>query len=129
MVSVSLIQQEKIIMTTPAPAFEPKVIKRVTQLLLKPLLDEPVYVKFLEPIFTGKKVEADKDPAKLANIINLVDGSECQIIISAVVQANMEDEYPDSGYVSKCFSLTKHKKASGKSYNPYTILEIEDPAT
>ncbi|MGH7743753.1 MAG: hypothetical protein ACREQ5_02900 [Candidatus Dormibacteria bacterium] len=68
-----------------------------------------------------------KAPATLANVINLEDGSVCQIIVNAVVKSVLNDEYPNDGYVGKCFAITKRGRAQGKQYNPFDIEEIEDP--
>jgi len=101
-----------------------EVVKNVTLPLLKPQLDVPVYIKVLDPIYLGKKVEQDKEPATIANIVNLETGEHCQILVPAVLAGIFEDEYPDNAYVNKCFKLTKHPKASGKRYHLFTVLEI-----
>jgi hypothetical protein len=109
------------------------VKKRLTIPLLKLTEGNTQYVKITAPMHLGKEQKAKdgekkKEPAMLANCVNLQDGSECQIILSAVVKSVLEDEYPNSAYVGKCFAITKQGRAPGKSYNQFDVVEIEDPA-
>lgn len=128
--------------------FVPKVKKLITLPLIKPKIDEPVYVKILEPMMIGKQI-GEKDAAILCNVVDLTTGETAQIIIPSVVQGIFHDSYgapkygtkgkgqpveqleppregqePDS-YVGRGFQFTKHQKASGKAYNPYTVAELE----
>ncbi|HMD55716.1 MAG TPA: hypothetical protein VKJ65_14310, partial [Phycisphaerae bacterium] len=101
--------------------------------VLKFVEGEARHVKITGAMFVGKeqKAEADgkkREPATLAHCINLEDGLECQIIISAVVKSTLMDEYPNDGYVGRCFAITKKSRVAGKQYFPYGIEEIEDPA-
>jgi hypothetical protein len=113
-----------------------KKIKNLTLDILKFVVDEPRNVKITGPIHLGKaqkKGKGDDDtkerePAHLASCINLDDGSECQIIVSAVALSVLTDDYPNDSYVGKCFEITKKKRVEGKQYFPYGVIEIEDPA-
>ena len=94
---------------------------------------ESRYVKITEAMHIGKPQKAKegekaKEPATLANCVNLEDGAVCQIIVSAVVKSVLVEEYPNDGYVGKCFSITKQGRNPGKQYNQFDIEEIEDPA-
>jgi hypothetical protein len=110
-----------------------KRVRNLTVDILKFVENEPRYVKITGPIHLGKpqKVEegkAAKAPAHLAPCINLDDGSECQIIVAAVVLSIMTDDYPNESYVGKCFAIVKKARAEGKAYFPYGVEEIEDPS-
>jgi hypothetical protein len=115
-----------------------KKVKNLTLDVLKFVENEPRYVKITGPIHLGKEQKKsrksddedkkDREPAHLAQCINLEDGAECQIIVSAVVLSVLTDEYPNDGYVGKCFSITKKSRVAGKQYFPYGVEEIEDPA-
>lgn len=113
-----------------------KRVKNLTLDVLKFVENEPRYVKITGPIHLGKaqkKSKGDDDgkerePAHLATCINLEDGAECQIIVSAVVLSVLTDEYPGEAYVGKCFAITKKTRVAGKQYFPYGVEEIEDPA-
>lgn len=111
-----------------------KRVKNLTLDILKFVVNEPRYVKITGPIHLGKdqKKAADDDkkrePAHLAPCVNLDDGAECQIIVSAVVLSTLNDEYPNDAYVGKCFEIVKKTRVEGKQYFPYGVVEIEDPA-
>lgn len=108
-----------------------KVKRNITLPLIKPQLDVPVYIKITSEMFVGKDVSAAKgdakkmEPATLVNCVNLETGEEAQIIVPAVLKGIFEDEFPDNGYVGKAFSITKHPKASGKQYHPFSVAELE----
>lgn len=109
-----------------------KRVKNLTLDILKFIENEPRAVKITGAIHLGKPQKAEegkaaKDPAHLAPCINLEDGSECQIIVAAVVLSVLNDEYPNQAYVGKCFEIVKKAKQPGKQYFPYGVEEIEDP--
>ncbi|AUR98298.1 hypothetical protein NVP1249A_04 [Vibrio phage 1.249.A._10N.261.55.B9] len=111
-----------------APAF--KVKRAITLPLLKFVIDQPIYVKLDEAMFVGKELKGSGDkakmePATLCNCTNLETGEQCQIIVATVLKSILEEEFPEAGYVGKGFMITKGAKASGKSYNPYTVAELE----
>lgn len=115
-------------MTDKKPAF--KVKRNITLPLIKPQLDTPVYLKVTSAIFQGKKIEgtgdkAKMEPADLVNCINLESGEEAQIIVPSVLKGIFHDEFPDDSYVGKGFMITKHPKASGKRYHPFSVAELE----
>ncbi len=110
------------------PSF--KVKKLITLPLLKFQIDEPIFVKFEEPMFIGKEIKgtgdkAKMEPATLANVINLETGEPCQIILATVLKSILTENYENNAYVGCAFQITKGKKASGKSYNPYSVAELE----
>lgn len=110
-----------------------KRVKNLTLDVLKFVEGEARHVKITAAMHIGKEQKADTDgkkrePAVLANCINLDDGAECQIIVSAVVKSTLNDEYPNDGYVGRCFAITKKSRVQGKQYFPYGVEEIEDPA-
>lgn len=115
-------------MSDKKPVF--KVKRNITLPLIKPQLDVPVYIKVTGPMFKGKKIEgtgdkAKMEPAELLNCINLESGEEAQIIVPSVLKGIFNDEYPDDSYVNKGFMITKHPKASGKRYHPFSVAELE----
>jgi hypothetical protein len=112
-----------------------KRVKNLTLDILKFVENEPRNIKITGPIHLGKEQKKGKDddgkarePAHLASCINLDDGTECQIIVSAVVLSVFTDEYPNESYVGKCFEITKKNRVAGKQYFPYGVVEIEDPS-
>jgi hypothetical protein len=110
-----------------------KRVKNLTLDILKFVEREPRHVKITGAIHLGKEQKAGEDGKKreaahLAPCINLDDGAECQIIVSAVVLSTLNDEYPNEGYVGKCFEIVKKDRVPGKQYFPYGVVEIEDPS-
>ena len=124
------------------------VKKNLTLPVLKMGIDKPVFIKFNEAMKIGKQI-GDKDAALVAVVTNLETGETLQMLVPAVMQGVLHDEYgaphygtaekgapvtelepriegqaPDS-YVDKCFMITKHEKQSGKQYHPHTVQEIE----
>lgn len=112
--------------TKPAAApFTFKVKKHVTVPLLKMVNNTPIYVKFQGEIFKGKVVDDKKEAPTMANIINLQTGEEQQIILGTVLVGNLEEEYPNAGYVGKSFELVKSAPEGARKYSLYNITEIE----
>ena len=125
-----------------------KVKRNITLPLVKPQIDTPIYIKITEPMKIGKVV-GDMDAAMICNCIDLETGEAAQIILPSVLQGIFHDDFgaplygakekgaptemlepahddqtPDS-YVGLGFQITKHAKASGKKYNPYSVAELD----
>ena len=101
-------------------------LKSVTRNLFKLSNNKEYYFKIQEPIFLGKKI-GDKDPAHLANVIDLETGEEGQIILGAVLVGILNENYPDDAYVSRCFEIVKFRDAAS-AYNTYNVSEVADPS-
>lgn len=104
--------------------------KAVIVPVLKLVIDQPVYVKATAPMFVGKEIKGEGDKAKMEPaiilpVINLQTGEEMQMIANKVMQANLDEVYPNAGYVGKGFEVTKHEKRDGKRYNDFSLFEIE----
>ncbi len=117
----------------PAPAkFVPKVLKQVSQNLLKLRAGTVVHVKVPEkmakapPIKNGDK---KKEPPILLPVINLETSESQVIIVGAVLVDLLNDTYPKDGYVGRGFTIAVlEKKGSGeRTYNTYNVQEIEVP--
>lgn len=130
------------------PVFVPKIKRNLTLPLIKAAIDEPLYIKFNEPVKIGKEI-GDKDAAITAVVTDLETGEVKQYLVPAVFQGVLHDEYgcphygaPEKGkpvqeleptregqephnYVGRAFQVIRHTKPSGKNYHPMTILEIE----
>lgn len=105
-----------------------KTVKHVTLPLLKIKPNgAPVFVRFENPMFTGKKIDDNKPAAILAHVIDLETGEECQIICAKLLQDQLNESYPDNKYVGKSFRITL-TKVPEKRYNLVGLMEIEvDP--
>lgn len=112
--------------------FVPKRKKLLTRPVLKYVVDVANYVLIETAAHIGKEMKpgADgkkKEPATLCNVIDLKTGEPAQLILNAVVKSVLTEEYPGDSYVGKCFAITKQARVPGKSYDPFSIEEIEDP--
>ena len=112
--------------------FVAKRKKLLTRPVLKYVVDVANCVKIEDKAHIGKEMKpgADgkkKEPATLCNVIDLKTGEPAQIILNAVVKSVLMEEYPNDSYVGLCFSITKQARVVGKSYDPFSIEEIEDP--
>lgn len=106
----------------------------------------PNYFKFLSAIEKGKDLEAGKarkakdgdaketdeqmEAPDLMEVLDLATGELGQIIVNAVLKSNLEEKYPNNGYVDKMFLIRKLaavKKGSRKYYT-FEILEIKPKA-
>lgn len=126
--------------------FVPKIKKALTLPVLKLVKDVPTYIRFDSPMRIGKKVEADKDPAIVADVTDLETGEVFQFLVPAVVQGVLHDEFGapkfgkleakgdivelDAGdglnrYVGQGFEITDKGKAEGKKYKGMTVQLLD----
>lgn len=115
-----------------APKFVPQRKKLLTRPILKFVKDVPVYIRFEGKIYLGREMqqkEGDKkkEPAHLADVVNLETGELAQIIVNAVPMSVLKENYPNDSYVGKCFAITRQGRKEGKAYDPFNVEEIEDP--
>lgn len=90
-------------------------------------------VEFVSPIAskTTKKVRngVEQDVTVYsAKVIDMTDGIEKSLVISAVFRSELETSYPNGGYVGKCFAAEKLGKKEGRDYNVWSIKEIAPKA-
>jgi|SRR5882672_2029137 len=114
-----------------APQFKRK--KLLTRPILKFIKDIPVYIRCEGAIYLGKEMkqqqgEKKKEPAHLADVIDLSTGEVAQIIVNAVPMSVLKENYPEDSYVGKCFAITRQSRKEGKAYDPFNVEEIEDPS-
>jgi len=114
--------------------FTPKRVKLLTRPLMRFAEGVPLYVFMESAIYIGKEMKADttedkkkKEPAHLAEVIDLATGEQAQIIVSAVPLSVFEESYKDHSYIGKCFAITKLARQAGKQYFGFSVEEIEAP--
>lgn len=113
--------------------FEAKTKKVLTRPVLKFSTDVTHHVRMESKMYIGKEMkqkegEKKKEPATLVDVIDLETGEPVQLIATAVMKSVLDESYPNNAYVGLCFSITKQARKEGKQYDPYMIIEIEDPA-
>lgn len=117
-----------------------KVKSHVTVPLLKvPDNGTPVYVTFDGAIEKAKDNDSMRqrkqkmaeagqpvnEPPHIARVINLETGEHMQIIVNSVLKTEIEDKYPENGYIGVSFEIKKYKMTGGKRYATFQIAEIE----
>lgn len=108
--------------------------RTITYPFLKWTLDEPKYLRFQGPMFTGKVTAATGSeeamkPATLAIVVDLATGEEAQVVLGKVLQSLLNENYPDNAYVGRNFEIIQRQplKADGspKRYKTYDLAEVE----
>ena len=116
-------------MATEKVPFVIKKIKQVTLQVHQMPKDTEKYFLIQGPIHPGKKIDDSREPANLCEAIDLETGELGLLICPTVMVKELSEQYPNSAYVGKCFSvvLQMSKTKAGKQVNIPTICEIADP--
>lgn len=110
------------------------VAKQVTRNLIKQADDVAIYVQITGAVYQGKtlkgaKLKADgtpeMEPARLAECVNLQTGSLSLIIVNAVLEGALNEQYPDNAYVGKNFAIIMRPSPEGKRYKTFELFELE----
>lgn len=110
-----------------------RIKKKLNLPLLKQKPNGSIDVFFLSRMFQGKEgiskkgEDKKKDPATIANVLNLISGTPAQIILSTVQIKILAEMYPNDSYIDKSFRLYNFGKLDGRDYNSVSIDEIEVP--
>jgi hypothetical protein len=118
---------------------EIEVVRNVTlPFIIIPADGVPFYVKFNTAIEPDKttfservrkgKVSADgtqqsAEPMHIAEVTNLQSGEVGRLVAHQVLESNLDEAYPNAGYVGKYFKISKQKSA--KRYFTFNIVEIK----
>jgi len=106
-----------------------KRLKAVVRPLLKITPGVEYYVKITGPMHLGRQIKDDKEPATLADIVNLPTGEEMQIILPKIMREALAEQFPKDAYVGKCFAF-ELMRVPEKRYNLVkTLVEIEPSET
>ncbi len=103
--------------------------KLVTLPLWKWDNDTPKELVFKSKIAIGKTIkskpgEKEREPAHIAQVVNLEDGTMSEVIIGLILRETLEKEYPGHSYVEKGFRIVQRKVAN-RNYNNYEISELD----
>lgn len=76
------------------------------------------------PVKEGK---APMDPATIADVTDVISGEVFELIVPAVLQSVLHENFPDDSYVGKVFELEALPKREGKQYRGIKahLLEYE----
>ena len=94
-------------------------------------MSQTIFGRVVEGVHEGRAVHNAKypTPARLMTI-EAIDGTQCKILVNAIMQRELENPetgYSDNSYVGAWFRITKFRRAAGKNYNTFEIIEIEPP--
>lgn len=117
------------------------VVKQVTRTVLQQVENVPFAVEFEGPaheseVQTPARGGTKMQPARVADVINLVTGSRQVLIMNTVLEGEMDRNYPDQAYVGRKFAIRSHFPSDGEApdgstrkrrYKVYEIVEIEMP--
>jgi hypothetical protein len=99
--------------------------KHVTKQLFKLKPGVEYYFQFKGPMHVGKKIDDAKEPAILADVVDLSTGEFGQIICAKLVRDALNDAYANDTYVGKSFAV-ELMRVPEKRYNMLkTFIEIE----
>lgn len=111
-------------------------VKRVTMpsLVLKIVNDTRV-LNIVDAFRTSKvpgkvdpKTGVAEKPAIVCTVGDVLTGEMFTLLVPSVVQSNLENEYPDAGYVGRVFALTNKGKREGKRHVDFEITEVDASA-
>lgn len=107
-----------------------KKVKAVTRPTLKKVDGEAVVITIDGKIFTGSDVKASKgeakmEPARIVNVIDHLDNNkEKQMIVNAVLESILSENYEKDTYVGKAFEIIQYQP-EGKRYKNYEVTEVQ----
>jgi hypothetical protein len=111
--------------TTEQKAPTRRVVNRVTRQQIKIKPGKKYTLLFEDAMYIGKPIKGDekKEPPHLANVKDMDTGEIGLIICPHVLRSELNNSYPDAGYVGKYFEITQHK-VEGKNYTVFDIAEV-----
>lgn len=84
---------------------------------------EPIHVSTVQ----GKlREDGTRDkPASVCRAVDMSTGEEIILIVGVVIAKNLDEHYPNNGYVNKVFGIENRGKAKvSDKYNSYNITEL-----
>lgn len=107
-----------------------KVKKMVTVPLLKVKPGVQYCVRIVGPMHEGKKIQDQKEPAILMAVQELPSNKPHEIIVGKLMRDALNDNYPNAGYVGKCFAfqIDKDPNNPDRRYNLLTQLDEIEPS-
>ncbi len=111
-------------------------VKSVTRPILKiEKGGKPVYFRCDGPIVQAEQMEKGREkldangvalpPPFIMPVTNLETGEENTIVLNKVLHSELEKNYPDQSYVSRCFAVEKYAPSGDKRYSTFMIAEVE----
>lgn len=122
--AVAVTDMSKPTVTVNGKAFK---VKQVTRNVFPQRDGQTLLVQITGKVYQGKALENGKSemaPAELAEVVNLETGVLGLIIVNKVLHGQLDELYPEAGYVGKSFAITM-SPVEGKRYKAFTLYELE----
>jgi hypothetical protein len=111
-----------------------EIAKQVTRQVLRQEDGKPFYVEFESAVYKGEELvpsrggAAKMAAADLANVIDLLTGELCVLIVNAVLKSELERHYPGEGYIGRKFAIRRANPGgdTDKRYKVYQIIELRE---
>lgn len=87
-------------------------------------IDEAMHLSAAKMGAKGEKGAKEMEPATVCAVTDVVSGEQGNFVVPAVVKGNLDEKYPDQGYVGLIFQITHNGKRAGKRYADFTVLEL-----
>lgn len=106
-----------------------KLVKRITLPTLNPGIDQPYVLKIIDGFRESSYIDPDPKkkndkPATICECVDMQTGIHYLWLVGEVVKKNLEENYPDEGYIGLLFGVRKLPKRPGKRYHDYDIGEF-----
>ena len=115
----------------PSTTFKARLVRRVTMPTVNPGINEPYFLKILDAFRVSTYVNPDpkkasEKPATICSVCNMATGEIALWLVGEVCVKNLEEQYPDAGYVNRIFAVQKLPKRPTKRYHDWEIAEVEE---
>lgn len=107
-----------------------RIAKRVTLPTINPGVNQPVVFRIMDGMrvstYAAIKPDGTKEkPATVCTVTDMQTGQIALWLVAEVCAKNLQEQYPDEGYVGKIFGVQKLPKRPGKRYFDFEIAELE----
>lgn len=120
-------QNKKVVKALTLPILSTKIPHGKTEVSIYFFCASPIKRRLHDEI-DKKTGEVKQKEVNVMTVINLIDNAPYTVVLAAAAYGNLSEEYPNQGYIGKCFELTSFGKINGKDYNTISLTEIEGAA-
>jgi len=115
--------KKRIVKALTLPVLSTKIKTGETQATIYFFAAGPIKARIAEEV-DKKTGEVKSKEVHVMTVLSLMDEKPYTVVLSAAALGNLTEEYPNNGYIGKCFELTSFGKINGKDYNTIAITEI-----
>jgi hypothetical protein len=107
------------------------VAKQITRSVIPQRDGQTIFVQITGKPYEGKPLKegkTDMAPATLIDVTDLATGELGLLIVNKVLAGQLDELYPNSGFIGRNFAVTMKPKADGKRYKTFVVYELEATA-